>query len=543
MHRAFLAAAVFALACLLPRAARVGLAGDYLDPIGGIGAQDEAIYASSAIHAAVDGDWLTPRFMGRMALYKPPLLVWISGLAVRLAGVSRLALRFPIALLCALAAGLVFWWAAEVRSIQAGAAAVLLLASNHLWHVLGSMCLTDGLLAAFCTASVYCLFADPWLESRAAFWGYAGSVAAAILTKSVAGLLPLGILALYWLLAPRNRRPAFPRMCAAAALALALAAPWFVYQALAHQRWFWTEHVAVEILGYGAGAPPQTSQENQALFYAMRLLRIDPLLAALALTSLPAFAAELRRRSAPAVLLACWMGVLLAAVFFWQYRNVTYLLPLAPAAAILAASYGTLAEARSAKWLLALAVAGFVLKVATPAEPWGISFRGGTVVASAPMLSGYCGMGRANELVVADTNDEMYSSVLPLPRARYYLTGQMPVSGRYGMDFAAMGIVLDAAQFDGLDPLLPVFRRNLREWGMESTSPVGTLIVGSTTADLARTIRNHPATDFFLPGRDRQAASSSAADAHEIVPAPPGYFLLLARETHPAAPPRWSCEP
>ena len=270
MNRAFAAAAVFALACLLARSARVGLAGDYLDPVGRIGAQDEAVYASSAIHAAVAGGWLTPEFMGRMALYKPPLLVWMSGLSARLAGVSRLALRFPIALLCALAAGLVFWWAAEARSIQAGAAAVLLLASNHLWHVLGSMCLTDGLLAAFFTAAMYCLFADPWLESRAAFWGFAGAVGAAILTKSVAGVLPLGILALYWLAAPRNRRPALGRVCAAAGAALALAAPWFVYQALAHHRWFWTEHVAIEVLGYGAGAPPQTSQENQVLFYVMR---------------------------------------------------------------------------------------------------------------------------------------------------------------------------------------------------------------------------------------------------------------------------------
>jgi 4-amino-4-deoxy-L-arabinose transferase-like glycosyltransferase len=543
MRRAFLAAAVFAFACLLPRAARVGLAGDYLDPVGGIKAQDEPLYASSAIRMGTEGGWLTPVFMGRMALYKPPLLMWMSGVAVRLAGVSRLALRFPIALLCALAAGLVFWWAAEVRSWQAGAAAVLLLASNHLWHVLASLCLTDGLLAAFCTAAVYCLFADPWLESRAAFWGYSGSVAAAILTKSVAGALPLGILALYWLLAPRNRRPAFPRMCAAAALALALAAPWFVYQLLAHRRWFWTEHVAIEILGYGAGTPPQTSQENQALFYAMRLLRIDPLLASLALVTLPAFAAELKRRSAPAVLLACWMGLLLAAVLFWQYRSVTYLLPLVPAAAILAASYGTLAEARSAKWLLALALAGFVLKAATPGAPWGIAFRGGTVVASAPMLSAYCGMGRANELVVVQPDDQLYATVLPLPKVRYYPIGEAPVSGRYGMDFASMGVVLDAAQFDGLDGLLPVFRRQLREWGVESTSSVGAIIVGSTTADLARTIRNHPSTDFFLPERYGEAASASAVATHEIVPVPPGYFLLLARETHPAAPPKWSCEP
>jgi hypothetical protein len=543
MRRAFIAAAAFALACLVVRCARVGLAGDCLDPVSGIQAPDEALYASSAIHMAVEGGWLTPRFMGRMALYKPPLLMWMSGFAARLAGVSRLALRFPIALLCALAAGLVFWWAAEARSWQAGAAAVLLLASNHLWHVLGSMCLTDGLLAAFSTAAMYCLFADPWLESRAAFWGYAGSVAAAILTKSVAGALPLGMLALYWLLAPRNRRPALGRMCAAAGLALALAAPWFVYQLLAHPRWFWTEHVAIEILGYGAGAPPQTSQENQALFYAMRILRIDPLLAAMALAALPAFAAELKRRSAPAVLLACWMGVVVAAVLFWQYRSVTYLLPLAPAAAILATCYGTLSEVRSAKWVLALALAGFVLKAATPGMPWGISCRGGTVVASAPMLSEYCGLGRANELVVVQPDDEMYASVLPLPGVRYYMIGQMPVSGRYGMDFAAMGIVLDADRFDDPGRWFPVFRRQLREWGMESTSPVGTMIVGSTTAGLARTIGNHPATDFFLPDSYREAVSASATPAHEIVPMPPGHFLLLARQSRPAAPPRWSCNP
>jgi hypothetical protein len=543
MNRAFAAAAVFALACLLARSARVGLAGDYLDPVGRIGAQDEAVYASSAIHAAVEGGWLTPEFMGRMALYKPPLLVWMSGLAARVAGVSRLALRFPIALWCALAAGLVFWWVAEVRSVEAGAAAVLLLASNHLWHVLGSMCLTDGLLAAFFTAAMYCLFADPWLESRAAFWGYAGAVGAAILTKSVAGVLPLGILGLYWLAAPRNRRPALGRVCAAAGVALALAAPWFVYQALAHHRWFWTEHVAIEILGYGAGAPPQTSQENQVLFYVMRLLRIDPVLTALALVALPAFAGQLKRRSAPALLLGCWMGVLLAAVFFWQYRNVTYLLPLAPAAAILAASYGNLAEVRSARWLLGLALAALVLKAAMPGEPWGISFREGSVVASAPMLSEYCGLGRANELVVVEPDDELYSSVLPLPRVRYYLIGQLPVTGQYGMDFAAMGIVLDAARFDDPGGSLPVFRRRLREWGMESASPVGTMIVGSTTADLARTIQHHPATDFFLPERDREAIAASATATHDMVPMPPGHFLLLARQTHPAAPPKWSCNP
>lgn len=543
MFRALIVVAVFALGCLLLRSARVGLAGDYVDPVSHIKAQDEALYSSCAIRMAVQGGWLTPNLMGRMALFKPPLLYWVSGFSARLAGVSRLTLRFPVALLCALAAGLVFWWAAEMRSWQAGVCAVILLASNHLWHVLGGMCLTDGLLVAFYTAAMYCLFADPWLESPLAFWGYAASVAAAILTKSVAGVLPLGILAIYGLAAPRKHRPTFLRMCAAGIAALTLAAPWFVYQMAVHPRWFWTEHIAVEILGYGGGAPPQTSQENQALFYLMRMLRIDPVLTALALVALPAFAAELKRRSAPAVLLLCWIGVVLAAVFFWQYRNVSYLLPLAPAAALLATSYGALGEVRSARWLLIVSLAAFALKAATPDAPWGISFHGGTVVPTAAMISGYCARGRANELVLVEPEDELFAADLPLPKARYYLIGRPPASGAYGMDFAYMGVVLDSSQYNDLDRLMPTFRQHLREWGVDSSEPVGTMIIGAGVSDLARTILAHPSTDFFLPDPYRDAVAESGARTHDLVPAGPGRFFLLARQTSAAPPPKWSCNP
>jgi hypothetical protein len=159
------------------------------------------------------------------------------------------------------------------------------------------------------------------------------------------------------------------------------------------------------------------------------------------------------------------------------------------------------------------------------------------------MLSEYCSRGRANELVLVEPDDELYASVLPLPRARYYQIGRVPVSGPYGMDFAYMGLILDAAQFDDPARWLPVFRRHLQEWGMATTRPIGTMIVGATVEDLARNIRNHPATDFFLPERYRDAVAPSAALAHDIVPMSPARFFLLARETRPAAPPKWSCNP
>ena len=115
MRWALSAVAMLALACLLLRSARLGIAGDYVDPVGKVTAQDEALYANSAIHMAVAGDWLTPQFMGRFALYKPPLLLWLSGISARVLGVTKLILRLPVALLCSLAVGLLFLWVAELR--------------------------------------------------------------------------------------------------------------------------------------------------------------------------------------------------------------------------------------------------------------------------------------------------------------------------------------------------------------------------------------------------------------------------------------------
>jgi len=538
MRLAFCAVAVIALACLLIRAGRLGMAGDYLDPFGHIGAQDESLYAHSAIQMAQHGGWMTPTFMGRLGLYKPPLLAAMAGLSARVLGISRISLRLPVALLAALAVGLVFWWAAEVNGWLAGACAVLLLISDHLWHTLASMCLTDGLLAAFYVAALYCLFADPWLDTAWSRWGYAGAVAASILTKSVAGLLPLGVLGLYWIFAPPKYRPRFWRLIGAVLLSLALAAPWFLFQLLAHGRWFWAEHIGVEILGFGAGAPPQTSQENQALFYGVRMALLDPVLLAAAAASLPTFAREIRRRSAPAILLLLAMMLPAAAVLIWQYRNVSYLLPLIPMLAIFASAYNPLCAANTAKWTLAALVAIFVVKAAAPATSWGLPFRTGTVVAAAPILEDYCERARGNELIVVDTPDELYASLLPIPRVRYVLSGAAPAAGTYGLDFASMGIILNEQQFDALPQSLPAFEKQLREWGMDSTDAVGTVVFVSSPAELAAVVAAHPDSDFLLPARDRVVAGSPA---HIPVRVGPEYLLLLARLALPATRAKWSC--
>lgn len=534
-----------ALACLLVRAARVGLAGDYIDPISKITAQDEALYAHSAIVMARDGDWLTPRFMGRYALYKPPLLIWGAALSTRILGVSRIALRLPGAILSALALGLLFLWGAELAGWQAGAIAAALLLCNHLWYSLTTLCMTDAFLVAFYVAALYALFCDPWLESRAALWGFSGSVAAAILTKGIAGILPLGVLGLYWLAARPKDRPAFFRVCLATGLAFALAAPWFLYQLGVHYRWFWTEHIAVEILGYGAGAPPQTSRENQAVFYFMRLAATDPLLLAAAFSAIPAFFTDLRRRTAAATLMAAWIVVMLAAVLGWQYRNAAYLLPLIPALALLAAGWSPFATRRFAPWMWVAIAAAFLIKAGAPALPWGIDAREGTVQPAAPALSAYCAQARGNALIVVDVADDLYASALPLPRLRYAAVAPIDMpAGPYAMPFPEMGIGVTVDQFNHLSLYEPAFRSRLREWGLAigepSDAPIATLITARTREELAGLVDAHSDTDFLIPAAWESAVRSAP---QEKIAATPHLFFLLSRIALPhPTPPAWTCK-
>ena len=58
------------------------------------------------------------------------------------------------------------------------------------------------------------------------------------------------------------------------------------------------------------------------------------------MVAIPAFLSDLRRRGSAPVLLTAWIAVMVAALLGWQYRNASYLLPLVPALALLAAAWG-----------------------------------------------------------------------------------------------------------------------------------------------------------------------------------------------------------
>jgi len=509
---------------------KAGLATGFVDPVGRVRAQDEAVYAHSAIRMARSGHWLTPSFMGRHALYKPPLLFWLAGPSVRLFGVSPLSLRLPSLLAAALAATLLFLWLRSSTSLFAAVAASILLISSPLFHRVSRMCLTDALLALFLIAGLSVLHRDPRLTRQSSLWLFATFSAAAILTKGVAGLLPLLILSLFALLNRRAEHPCWRHLLHAWLLAGALAAPWHLYQVLIHPRWFWAEYAVGEIFTFGLASPYQTSAEFHPLFYLHRLFLTDPFLCVLVLTAVPAFISAWRRRHShlPRLLLS-WAAVVSAAMLLFQYRNASYLSLLLPALALIAVAYGPLLSGRRAALSAGAFGLLFFARTAFPDRPWGLDFRAGTTVEAAPLLDAYARMHRPSELILVSPDDEFYSAVLPLPRVRYCLIDPRDYVPAHGIDFRHLGINVTIAQFLELDRWRPIFHQRLRAWNLDSDEPLATVIVAGSPVELATLLAASPQTDFFLPTSLRSTVAETAESTHRLLPVSASHFFLLAR--------------
>jgi hypothetical protein len=495
-----------------------GLSTTYVDPVAKIQAQDEALYGSISLGMAKAGDWLTPRFLDRYALFKPPLLYWLEASVVKILGRKAIALRLPSILAGAATVTLVFaWLLAENAPLAAAGTGAMLLLSSHLFFVLSRIGLTDALLTFETALAMFALARDPRLTSRAGLWTFGIASGAAMLTKGIAGLFSLLALAVFCVISPE--RPAWRRLAAAVAISAAVAAPWHLYQLVRNTRWFWAEYVLTEVVTNSVGSPAQSTQESHITYYLKRLIALDAPLFAAALVAL--------LRTRPRVLLA-WIVVVLAATLGFEYRNTSYLLPVFPALALLVG--GAIPKDR-AKWALALAVALFAAKALAPSQTWGIPFKAESAIAVEPALDRYAAMKRGNELILGDPNDGFSSACLDLPRVRYLYFDPSVQRRRYALDFEYLGVQMTASDFARLPGVRPEFEQRLRDWGLDPSpgirgDPIATTILAPTLEQIQALVRDHPRADFLLP------VEWAAQDlgVHEVMPVGDGRELLLSRE-------------
>jgi hypothetical protein len=467
-----LAVGVFAVSALLLgwRLGEIPLGAGELVAGEGVNAQDEAVYTHAALTMVERGDWITPRFLGRYFLYKPPLVYWSGGLSAWLFGEQAWAVRLPAVAASAGVCAIVFREGFRHGGSLAGAAAWLVLLACPLWVGLARRNLTDPL---YCFGLTLAAVAASRIGSRAGSWAFAAGVATAILAKGAAGAVPVAIAIAVWVVAGKQR-PSSRSIVTACARAAAVAAPWFVWQGALHWRWFFEEFVRVELLAWGMSNPPQITRDPAWLFYG-RHLAGEQGLALLAAGIGLVWA--LRRDWREAVLPLAWIVILGAALAGYAFRHATYLMPLIPAMAILVSRGPRWSQWA---WLAAapLLVAGALAANHHHAAP-------GTAIA---LLAEHDKARRPNPLLVIGTGDHFHAALVRRRGIRYALEEASFPSGAYALDFRAMGIAVSVDEFLDLERHRERFERKQREWALDDTSATASVILYRDRADLDRLI-------------------------------------------------------
>ena len=270
-------------------------------------------------------------------------------------------------------------------------------------------------------------------------------------------------------------------------------------------------------------------------FYLLRFLYAEPLTLVLGLTALPALIAGARRRDPVKLALACFLTVFSAALLSFRFESETYLTPLLPVV-ILIAVIGSRLLTKSAGVSVCVAILiAFVLKAAHPEAPWGLSYKPGSTVPAAQILSSYCEERRGNGLYILGVEDQFYALALPLAQVRYgWLdpSGEIPKTRSH---LSYLGIVQDAASH----PDAALYAARLREWGLDSLEPLGTAISGRTIEDLVALVLAHPESDFLVS--PVIAIRLGGSQAQETRLSNGECVLLQSRVSRPIAPARWTC--
>jgi hypothetical protein len=403
---------------------------------------------------------------------------------------------------------------------------LLLLVGDPLWQTFSRICYTDMLLAMAMIGALFAFDRDPELSRKRSKLLFGAFLAFGIMAKNVAGLLPVAVIVLCCLIL--RKRPPVRNLILSGAIALALVAPWHLYQVIAHPRWFWTDYVQIQLLQFGMKPPVQISGDGPAWYYIKRLLLTDPLLVLLSAMGIPYLVRAVRAGNQNAALLLSWLAVAAGSLLIFRYRNLSYLLYSIPPLCYVAAAY-TLRTLPARRHLIAAALAVvFCVKAVNGTQSWGLPFEAGQTVASAKWFRWYAGQHRANELIAVNPDDEYYATALPLAKIRYCYLDPGSVVQRYAPRYSFLGITVSTAQFDNLENLMPQFRQRLLRWGLASTEPIATNIVARSVQDILGLVETHPESDFYISTSLVGQIPPQQLEGRRIVPLSRDRCFLLA---------------
>ena len=349
----------------------------YLIDLGGSSIWDanEAYYVETPREMIERGDWVNPTFNYEPRFNKPVLAYWVVGVLYKTFGVSVGVERMAIAGL-ALVMIVAAWFLARAASLHPAAPvlAALGLAANPRFFMFARRILIDVMLASFMTLILLCFaLAERYPARRRLFLVLMYlAVGLGVLAKGpVAAALPALVFLLYLGFHREWGRLRDMMIPTGTAIALAIAAPWYV---MLYAQGGWT-HISSFLLSENVERFTSTfgPTGRGPLFY-LGVMFTDSLPWSLALPAAVAVWLRDRRQtiSSPDVrirtLLWLWIAVIVGFFSFSQTKQDLYIFPIVAAVAVLGADVlarlavtGT-GPTRVSRWLTGtLAVAALLL--------------------------------------------------------------------------------------------------------------------------------------------------------------------------------------
>jgi 4-amino-4-deoxy-L-arabinose transferase-like glycosyltransferase len=282
----------------------------------------------------VTGDWFTMHANGEAIWIKPPLYFWLEAAAFSLFGPSEYWARFPAALCGYLCTVLVYLMARELFGRKTAFLSILVAATSFFFVKYSRRAMLDVPVAFTTILGLYALVRAGRRERLFLLYGLA--IALGYYFKAVQGMYLALVGPAYLLATGQGRRLASPWFLAANAGAAGLIALWAVPQAVANGDAFLHSQSALgPLLNRGL------ADDGSGRWF-------DPLLAPLEVfwpwipVAVYGLVQLARRRplSRGAVLLLCWLLLVVAALCLSRTFFRRYLVPVVPVF-ILAAAWGT----------------------------------------------------------------------------------------------------------------------------------------------------------------------------------------------------------
>jgi len=296
---------------------------------------DEAYYAEGAREMLLRGDLLTPYYNGHPFLLKPILIYWLIAAAFSAFGVTEFAARVCSAFLGTVTVLATYWFGARTLGPRGGLLAGLALALSYMWIDIARDASIDIPLTAAVAPALFLFFLAIRARPERRSWLYLAGYPLFGIALLAKGPVPVAVvlvgLAAFLLHARRLRATlAEAQVLPGILLALLVAAPWYLYEAL-HQpdfihTFFLREHFG-HLQGELARTEPWWGHIKNLFVYFL------PWAAFLPAALLHAFRQDDRSH---VLRFAAWWLLAVVVLFSFAHAKLPhYLAPAFPAAALL----------------------------------------------------------------------------------------------------------------------------------------------------------------------------------------------------------------